>query len=65
LKKLFIIEYRIGVDMYPKKSEEFTRISFKISNELLADFKEYALSKNYQQLEEAIIDLIKREIKEK
>ncbi|MDP3622361.1 MAG: hypothetical protein Q8R66_00365 [Methanobacteriaceae archaeon] len=51
--------------MYPKKSEEFTRISFKISNELLADFKEYALSKNYQKLDETIIDLIKKEIKEK
>jgi metal-responsive CopG/Arc/MetJ family transcriptional regulator len=51
--------------MYPKKSEEFTRISFKISKELLADFNEYALSKNYQQLDEAIIDLIKNELKEK
>lgn len=49
--------------MYPKKSDEFTRISFKISNELLADFKEYAHSKNYQQLDEAVIDLIKKEVK--
>lgn len=60
-----LIDITIGVDMYPKKSEEFTRISFKISNELLADFKEYALSKNYQKLDETIIDLIKKEIKEK
>jgi metal-responsive CopG/Arc/MetJ family transcriptional regulator len=49
--------------MYPKKSEESTRISFKISNELLADFKEYAISKNYQKLDEAIINLIENEIK--
>lgn len=49
--------------MYPKKSEEFTRISFKISNELLADFKEYVISKNYQKLDEAIINLIENEIK--
>lgn len=48
--------------MYPKKSEEFKRVSFKISNDLLADFSEHAKSEGYQRLENAIVDLIKKEL---
>ncbi len=48
--------------MYPEKSEEFTRISLKISKELLADFSEHAKSQGYQRRDKAIIDLIKKEI---
>lgn len=50
--------------MCPEKSEEFVRISLKISKELLADFSEHAKSKGYQRRDKALIDLIKKELSE-
>lgn len=48
--------------MKPENSEESIRISFKISKELLHDFNEYSKSKGYQRRDDAIIDLIKKEL---
>lgn len=48
--------------MNQTKQEETTRISIKISNELLADFDQYAKEQGYQTRNKAIIDIIKREL---
>lgn len=45
------------------KQEENTRISIRISNELLADFDQYAREKGYQTRNNAIIDVIKAKLK--
>jgi metal-responsive CopG/Arc/MetJ family transcriptional regulator len=42
--------------------EDYTRISIKIPEKLLAEFDEYARSKNYQRRDKAMIDLIKKEL---
>lgn len=51
--------------MYPEKSEEFVRISLKISKELLDHFSEHAKSQGYKRRDQAIIDLIKKELGKK
>lgn len=57
---------QIGViKMYPEKSEEFVRISLKISKELLDHFSEHAKSQGYKRRDQAIIDLIKKELGKK
>jgi len=70
IKKAFIkiklnkvIDLKIsGVTMQSSDKDDYQRISLKIPKKLLVEFEEYARSKNYQRRDNAIIDLIKKEL---